>query len=116
MAELKDNINTMIDNLRLTTERNNEQDWLKTNLARFASLLQGQRDLAAVGTAAAVGAGAAGGRAAGRRVPHADQRGRPRCALVAALRRPRARSRQGPRRYVSARVWSGSAPSTERRM
>ncbi|HEY6555344.1 MAG TPA: response regulator, partial [Vicinamibacteria bacterium] len=49
VAELKDNINTMIDNLRLTTDRNNEQDWLKTNLARFARLLQGQRDLATVG-------------------------------------------------------------------
>ena len=49
MAELKDHINKMIDNLRLTTERTNEQDWLKSNLARFASLLQGQRDLAAVG-------------------------------------------------------------------
>jgi len=30
VAELKDNINTMIDNLRLTTDRNTEQDWLKT--------------------------------------------------------------------------------------
>jgi HAMP domain-containing protein/CheY-like chemotaxis protein len=49
VAELKDNINTMIDNLRLTTERNTEQDWLKTNLARFTSMLQGQRDLSAVG-------------------------------------------------------------------
>jgi HAMP domain-containing protein len=49
VAELKDNINTMIDNLRLTTDRNNEQNWLKTNLARFARLLQGQRDLATVG-------------------------------------------------------------------
>ncbi|MBV8792172.1 MAG: HAMP domain-containing protein, partial [Pseudolabrys sp.] len=49
VAELKDNINTMIDNLRLTTERNTEQDWLKTNLARFTNMLQGQRDLAAVG-------------------------------------------------------------------
>ena len=49
VAELKDNINTMIDNLRLTTDRNNEQDWLKTNLARFTGLLQGQRDLATVG-------------------------------------------------------------------
>ncbi|HZB94034.1 MAG TPA: response regulator, partial [Stellaceae bacterium] len=46
---LKDNINTMIDNLRLTTERNTEQDWLKTNLARFTNMLQGQRDLATVG-------------------------------------------------------------------
>ncbi|MDP9083188.1 MAG: response regulator, partial [Pseudomonadota bacterium] len=49
VAELKDNINTMIDNLRLTTDRNTEQDWLKTNLARFTNLLQGQRDLTTVG-------------------------------------------------------------------
>ncbi|HWE71958.1 MAG TPA: HAMP domain-containing protein, partial [Stellaceae bacterium] len=49
VAELKDNINTMIDNLRLTTDRNKEQDWLKTNLARFTNMLQGQRDLAVVG-------------------------------------------------------------------
>jgi HAMP domain-containing protein/CheY-like chemotaxis protein/signal transduction histidine kinase len=49
VAELKDNINTMIDNLRLTTERNTEQDWLKTNLARFTGMLQGQRDLSVVG-------------------------------------------------------------------
>ncbi|HEV2100122.1 MAG TPA: methyl-accepting chemotaxis protein, partial [Stellaceae bacterium] len=45
VAELKDDINTMIENLRLTTDRNNEQDWLKTNLARFTNMLQGQRDL-----------------------------------------------------------------------
>ncbi|MGE5539200.1 MAG: response regulator, partial [Gemmatimonas sp.] len=49
VAELKDNINTMIGNLRLTTERNTEQDWLKTNLARFTNMLQGQRDLTTVG-------------------------------------------------------------------
>jgi HAMP domain-containing protein/CheY-like chemotaxis protein/signal transduction histidine kinase len=49
VAELKDNINTMIDNLRLTTDRNAEQDWLKTNLARFTGMLQGQRDLTSVG-------------------------------------------------------------------
>src|SRR5262249_48824563 len=49
VAELKDNINTMIGNLRLTTERNTEQDWLKSNLARFTNMLQGQRDLSAVG-------------------------------------------------------------------
>ena len=49
VADLKDNINTMIDNLRLTTDRNTEQDWLKTNLARFTAMLQGQRDLATVG-------------------------------------------------------------------
>ncbi len=45
VAELKDNITTMIANLRETTERNKEQDWLKTNVARFTSMLQGQRDL-----------------------------------------------------------------------
>jgi len=49
VAELKDNINTMIDNLRLTTDRNTEQDWLKTNLAKFTNMLQGQRDLGRVG-------------------------------------------------------------------
>jgi HAMP domain-containing protein/CheY-like chemotaxis protein/signal transduction histidine kinase len=49
VADLKDNINTMIDNLRLTTDRNTEQDWLKTNLARFTAMLQGQRDLSSVG-------------------------------------------------------------------
>jgi HAMP domain-containing protein/signal transduction histidine kinase/CheY-like chemotaxis protein len=49
VAELKDNINTMIANLRETTERNKEQDWLKTNVARFTSMLQGQRDLVTVG-------------------------------------------------------------------
>jgi HAMP domain-containing protein/CheY-like chemotaxis protein len=49
VAELKDNINTMIGNLRLTTERNDEQDWLKTNLARFTNMLQGQRNLGTFG-------------------------------------------------------------------
>ena len=49
VAELKDNVNTMIGNLRGTTERNQEQDWLKTNLAKFAGMLQGQRDLGTVG-------------------------------------------------------------------
>src|SRR6267378_1623550 len=48
IAELKDNINTMIANLRLTAEHTAEQDWLKTNLAKFASMLQGQRDLSSV--------------------------------------------------------------------
>jgi HAMP domain-containing protein/signal transduction histidine kinase/CheY-like chemotaxis protein len=49
VADLKDNINTMIDNLRATTERNKEQDWLKSNLAKFTGMLQGQRDLFVVG-------------------------------------------------------------------
>jgi HAMP domain-containing protein/CheY-like chemotaxis protein/signal transduction histidine kinase len=49
VAELKDNINTMISNLRETTARNREQDWLKTNLAKFTGMLQGERQLSAVG-------------------------------------------------------------------
>ncbi|SDS21279.1 HAMP domain-containing protein [Bradyrhizobium canariense] len=49
VAELKDNINTMIGNLKLTTDVNTEQDWLKTNLAKFTNMLQGQRDLTTVG-------------------------------------------------------------------
>jgi HAMP domain-containing protein/signal transduction histidine kinase/CheY-like chemotaxis protein len=44
VANLKDNINEMIRNLRDTTEKNYEQDWLKTNLTRFTRMLQGQRD------------------------------------------------------------------------
>jgi HAMP domain-containing protein/signal transduction histidine kinase/DNA-binding response OmpR family regulator len=44
VAALKDNINEMIGNLKVTTEKNQEQDWLKTNLARFTRMLQGQRD------------------------------------------------------------------------
>ncbi len=45
VAELKDNLNEMIDNLRETTRANQEQDWLKTNLARFTGHMQGGRDL-----------------------------------------------------------------------
>jgi HAMP domain-containing protein len=48
VAALKDNINEMIRNLKETTEKNTAQDWLKTNLAKFTRLLQGQRDLLAV--------------------------------------------------------------------
>jgi HAMP domain-containing protein/CheY-like chemotaxis protein len=49
VSELKDNINAMIGNLRETTERNTEQDWLKTNLAKFSRMMQGQRDLVTMG-------------------------------------------------------------------
>ena len=48
VAELKDNVNEMIRNLRETTNQNSEQDWLKTNLAKFTRVLQGQRDLITV--------------------------------------------------------------------
>jgi signal transduction histidine kinase/DNA-binding response OmpR family regulator/HAMP domain-containing protein len=49
VAALKDNINEMIRNLKDTTLKNSEQDWLKTNLAKFSRMLQGQRDMLTVG-------------------------------------------------------------------
>ncbi|MEU9037040.1 HAMP domain-containing protein [Streptomyces sp. NPDC048352] len=48
VAELKDNINSMVGSLRETTRANQEQDWLKSNLARISGLMQGHRDLAVV--------------------------------------------------------------------
>jgi HAMP domain-containing protein/signal transduction histidine kinase/CheY-like chemotaxis protein len=48
MAALKDNINEMILNLKEQTLKNAEQDWLKTNLARFSRMLQGERDLTTI--------------------------------------------------------------------
>ena len=45
VAYLKDTVNEMIGNLKDTTRKNTEQDWLKTNLAKFTRLLQGQKDL-----------------------------------------------------------------------
>jgi len=48
LDELKNNLNQMIANLKSTTEKNTEQDWLKTNLAKFSRMMQGQKDLEAV--------------------------------------------------------------------
>ena len=48
VAELKDNINAMVHSLRETIRANQQQDWLKTNLARIAGMMQGHRDLAVV--------------------------------------------------------------------
>ncbi|MBT2449762.1 HAMP domain-containing protein [Streptomyces sp. ISL-43] len=48
VAELKDNINSMVGSLRESTRANQEQDWLKSNLARISGLMQGHRDLAVV--------------------------------------------------------------------
>ncbi|HEX7843603.1 MAG TPA: response regulator, partial [Kofleriaceae bacterium] len=48
MAQLKDTVNQMIRTLAETTKVNQEQDWLKTNVARFTRMLQGQRDLLGV--------------------------------------------------------------------
>ena len=49
LADLKDNMNSMIGTLRATTESSREQDWLKTNLAKFSDMMQGQRDLITLG-------------------------------------------------------------------
>jgi HAMP domain-containing protein/signal transduction histidine kinase/FixJ family two-component response regulator len=48
VAALKNNINQMIGNLKDTTEKNTEQDWLKTNLAKFSGMMQGQRSIKSV--------------------------------------------------------------------
>ncbi|MCG6498436.1 HAMP domain-containing protein [Kitasatospora sp. A2-31] len=48
VADLKDNINFMVESLRETTRANEDQDWLKSNLARISGLMQGRRDLAVV--------------------------------------------------------------------
>ncbi|MFC0865897.1 HAMP domain-containing protein [Sphaerimonospora cavernae] len=48
LADLKDNINSMVESLRETTRADQEQDWLKTSLARISGLMQGHRDLAVV--------------------------------------------------------------------
>jgi signal transduction histidine kinase/HAMP domain-containing protein/ActR/RegA family two-component response regulator len=51
VAALKDNVNQMISTLKETSEKNTEQDWLKTNLANFSSMMQGQRNVVAVAQA-----------------------------------------------------------------
>ncbi|WP_350159301.1 HAMP domain-containing protein [Bdellovibrio sp. 22V] len=48
VAALSENINQMISNLKETTQKNNEQDWLKTNLAKFSGMMQGQRSITSV--------------------------------------------------------------------
>jgi HAMP domain-containing protein/CheY-like chemotaxis protein/Skp family chaperone for outer membrane proteins len=48
LDELKRNINQMIANLKETTEQNAQQDWLKTNLAKFSRMMQGQKDLESI--------------------------------------------------------------------
>ena len=100
MAELKDNINTMISNLRETTERNREQDWLKTNLAKFTGMLQGQRELNTVGQMLLTRAGAAGATPSRARSTTSAAPSDERPQLAAALQL-RARQRRGlPRRIA----------------
>ncbi len=48
VAALKENLNQMIRNLSETTRINTDQDWLKTNVAKFTRMMQGQRDMTAL--------------------------------------------------------------------
>ena len=94
VAFVKDNINEMIRNLKDTTLRNDEQDWLKTNLAKFTRMLQGQRDLLTVGKLDSFRTGAGRLRAA-RRLLYHEQLGRGAGAEAAReLRVSRAQRRQ----------------------
>ena len=111
VASLKDTINEMIRNLKDTTQKNTEQDWLKTNLAKFSRMLQGQKDLVTVGQlilselAPVVGVQ----QAEFYVLEHASTTRRS-CACSPAT--PRAASRRTARRSTSARAWSASARST----
>ena len=94
VAELKDNINTMISNLRETTESNREQDWLKTNLAKFTGMLQGQRELNTVGQMLLAELAPLVQRAAGHDLPpHRRGRRARSCKLLSQLRARRRASR-----------------------
>ena len=106
VAELKDNINTMISNLRETTERNREQDWLKTNLARFTGMLQGQRELSTVGQMLLTRARAARAtRSRARSITWQAPMTTPSSRCSRATRR----ACTWPRRSGSAKAWSASA-------
>ena len=114
VAELKDNINTMIDNLRLTTDRNNEQDWLKTNLARFTGLLQGQRDLATVGRTLLTELVPAGRGASGPHLPDGHRRRRP--SPASGELRERAQRRAIPRSSTLGDGFLGQCAVDKRRI
>ena len=119
VAALKDNINEMIRNLKDTTQKNTEQDWLKTNLAKFTRMLQGQKDLLHGRPADPVRAGAAGVGAARRLLHPRRERRRAGAQAARQLRAPRAQggrqplqARRGPGRPVRAR--EGEDPAHQR--
>ena len=109
VSELKDNINAMIGNLRATTERNNEQDWLKTNLAKFSRMMQGQRDLVTGREASALRACAAGECPARHCLRHGGAATTPLFARTGQLCRRGFRHRE-PRRLHWARASWGRRP------
>ena len=111
IAQLKDTVNQMIRTLAETTKVNQEQDWLKTNVARFTRMLQGQRDLLDGRAPDPQRARAARERAPRRVLHDGDRRRGP--AAASCSRRTRTRSaravanvvavRPGPRRSGRAR-------------
>ncbi len=115
VAALKDTTNEMIRNLRDTTQKNTEQDWLKTNLAKFSRMLQGQKDLNTVGRLI-LSELAPGGRPRNTRCSTCSIRAAIAAAADAAreLRLARARPRSAAS-SMSARASSGSARSKRRR-
>ena len=48
VLQLEERVNQMVVHLRETTQKNREQDWLKTNLAKFSAMMQGQRSIESV--------------------------------------------------------------------
>ncbi len=110
MSELKDNINAMIGNLRETTERNTEQDWLKTNLAKFSRMMQGQRDLVTMGEILlAELAPLVGAQQAILYIAELDEHRK--CSEEFADLRRR-QPRRAPRTMRCAKAWWASAPPT----
>ena len=108
VAELKDNINTMISNLRETTESNREQDWLKTNLAKFTGMLQGQRELSTVGQMLLTELAPLVNAHQGTIYHLAGERRRRRAQAALELR-ARRRTQLAETHRASARAWSASA-------
>jgi signal transduction histidine kinase/HAMP domain-containing protein/CheY-like chemotaxis protein len=45
LSNLRDNINLMVSNLRESTTAQQDDDWLKSHLARISGIVQGHRDL-----------------------------------------------------------------------
>ena len=113
VAALKDNINQMIVNLKETTQKNTEQDWLKTNLAKFSSMMQGQKNLETVSQLimSELTPLVSAHHGAFFMVDAEEQA--PILKLTSQLRVPRAQERRRTR-SASARAWSGSARSRRR--
>ena len=114
VAALKDNINEMIRNLKDQTLKNTEQDWLKTNLARFTRMLQGERDLTTVSNMVLSElAPLVNAQHGVFYVTDKDEDGEHRSQPGGELRlqQPQAASRTGS---SCARAWSASAPTRSR--